>query len=504
MRWGGEVHRDAFVERERHMARTHDLAVVDAMGQAELVRQRQVTPRELVDAAIERIERVNPTLNAVVTPMYDEARKAAGGPLSDGPFAGVPFLLKDFLAEYAGVRMTESSSFLRDYVPQEDSELVSRYKRAGLIIVGKTNAPELAIGPTTEPRLFGPTHNPWDTSRTPGGSSGGAAAAVASGMVPMAHGNDAGGSIRIPASCCGVFGLKPTRGRNPLGPHYGDLFSGLVAEHVLTRSVRDSAAVLDATGAPDAGDPYWAPPPKRPFLHEVGADAGRLRIAFSTRTPLGGDVHADCAAAVRDAADLCAELGHEVVEAAPDVDGEAFFQAFTTALAAGFAWAIADWGRRTGRAPTEDDFEPFVWSFTERGRRLSATDYLLVVQDLQRLSRDVAGFFGKYDAWLTPTLGEPPVPLGTFSYTGDDPFKLRRRMAVFSPFTYIGNVTGQPGMSVPLYWNGEGLPVGVHFLGRYGDEATLFRLAGQLEAARPWADRRPPISAQDMKAESGE
>lgn len=476
------------------MGKSEDLTSLDATALAELVRKKEVKPIELVEAAIERIERVNPALNAVVTPMYDYAREQASGPMPDVPFAGVPFLLKDFLAECGGVRFTEGTAFLRDYVPDEDSELVKRYKRAGLIIVGKTNTPELAIGITTEPRLFGPTHNPWDTDRTPGGSSGGSGAAVAAGVVPMAHGNDAGGSIRVPASCCGVFGFKPTRARNPLGPHYGDIFTGLAVEHALTRSVRDSAALLDATAGPDLGDPYWAPPPERPFVQEVGAQPGRLRIALSSQTPLGKEVHPDCVAAVRDAAALCEELGHDVVEAAPAFDGELAWQSFTTVLCAGFAWAIDAWGRRTGRTPTSEFFEPFVWSFTQRGRELSAPDYLLALQDLQKLTRDIARFFVDYDIWLTPTLGEPPVPLGTFKFSMEDPFELRRRMATFAPFTYISNATGQPAMSVPLSWNSEGLPVGIHFVGRFGHEATLFRLAAQLEEARPWANRRPPVS----------
>jgi amidase len=477
------------------MGKIDDLAYLDATAQAELVRKKKVKPIELVEAAIERIESLNPILNAVVTPMYEHAREEASGPIPEGPFAGVPFLLKDFLAEYAGVPFTEATAFLRDYIPDEDSELVKRYKNAGLIIVGKTNTPELAIGVTTEPRLFGPTHNPWNTDRTPGGSSGGSAAAVAAGMVSMAHGNDAGGSIRMPASCCGVFGLKPTRARNPLGPHYGDIFTGLVAEHALTRSVRDSAALLDATSGPDLGDPYWAPPQARPFLQEVGAESGRLRIAFSSQTPLGTDVHADCVAAVYDAAALCAELGHDVVEASPATDGELLWHSFTTVLSVGCAWAMDDWGRRTARTPTPESFEPFVWSLAQRGRQLSAPDYLLTLQDLQKLTRDIARFFVDYDIWLTPTLGEPPVPLGTFKFSMKDPFELRRRMGVFSPFTYISNVTGQPAMSVPLSWNAENLPLGTHFVGRFGDEATLFRLAAQLEEARPWGNRHPPVSA---------
>ena len=473
-----------------------ELASLDATAQAELVRRREVTPLELLEAAIARVEKVNPAINAVVFKMYDQARAAARSPLPAGPLSGVPFLLKDFLAEYAGVPFTEGTAYLGNYIPAEDSELVRRYKRAGLVFIGKTNTPELAVGPTTEPRLFGPTRNPWDTGRTAGGSSGGAAAAVAAGMVPMAHGNDAGGSIRVPAACCGVFGLKPTRARVPLGPHYGDLISGLVAEHALTRSVRDSAALLDAVSGPDQGDPYWAPPPARPFAAEVAAPAGKLRIAFSTRTITGAEISPQCVAAVEDAASLCAHLGHEVVEAMPKIDAERFFLAFTSVLAAGFTWAIDDWTRRLGRAPTEDLFEPFVWAFTGRGRQITAPQYLLAVQDLQRISRTVAHFFADHDVWLTPMLGEPPVPLGTFAYgPGTDPFELRRKMARFTPFSYFANATGQPAMAVPTYWTPEGLPVGNQYIGRFGDEATLFRLASQIEAERPWARRHPPVWA---------
>ena len=473
-----------------------ELASLDATAQAELVRRREVTPLELIEAAIARVEKVNPAINAVVFKMYDQARAAARAPLPAGPLSGVPFLLKDFLAEYAGVPFTEGTAYLGNYIPAEDSELVRRYKRAGLVFIGKTNTPELAVGPTTEPRLFGPTRNPWDTGRTAGGSSGGAAAAVAAGMVPMAHGNDAGGSIRVPAACCGVFGLKPTRARIPLGPHYGDLMSGLVAEHALTRSVRDSAALLDAVSGPELGDPYWAPPPARPFAAEIAAPAGKLRIAFSTRTITGAEISPQCVAAVEDAARLCAHLGHEVVEAMPKIDAECFFLAFTSVLAAGFTWAIDDWTRRLSRTPSEDLFEPFVWAFTGRGRQFTAPQYLLAVQDLQRISRTVARFFADHDVWLTPMLGEPPVPLGTFAYqSGTDPFELRLKMARFTPFSYFANATGQPAMAVPTYWTPEGLPVGNQYIGRFGDEATLFRLASQIEAERPWARRHPPVWA---------
>jgi len=477
------------------MTTPNDLAFLDATAQAELVRRKEVKPIELVEAAIERIERLNPTLNAVVTPMYEQARAAATGELPDGPFAGVPFLLKDLLASYGGVRMTSGSAFERDFVPDHDSELVTRLKRAGLIILGKTNTPEFGILPTTEPRLFGPSRNPWNTNCTTGGSSGGSAAAVAAGMVPTAHGNDGGGSIRIPASCCGLFGLKPTRARNPLGPDFGDIFSGLVVEHALTRSVRDSAALLDATSGPDVGDPYWAPPPARPFLQEVGAAPGRLRIAFTIAAATDVPVHADCVSAVRDAAALCADLGHEVVEAAPAVSGDLVTGAFMTLWSAGCASTIDGVALSTGQTATADQFEPLTWALYEMGRQQTAPAYLLALTQLQGVSRQIARFLVDYDVYLTPTLAEPPVPLGTFDSPPENPLEGLFRAAAFLPFTPICNFTGQPAMSVPLFWNADGLPVGTHFIGRFGDEATLFRLAAQLEATRPWADRRPPVSA---------
>ena len=477
------------------MAKLDAFVDLDATAHAELVRRKEVKPIELVDAAIERIERLNPTLNAVVTPMYEQARAIAKGELPDGPFTGVPFLLKDLYASYAGVRMTFGSAFLRDFVPDHDSELVIRLKRAGLVILGKTSLSEYGLMPTTEPHLFGPTRNPWDTGRTPGGSSGGSAAAVAAGMVPAAHAADGGGSIRIPASCCGLFGLKPTRARNPLGPDYGDILGGLECPHALTRSVRDSAALLDATSGPDVGDPYWAPPPARPFLREVGADPGRLRIAFSTEAYTGTAVHADCVTAVREAAALCADLGHEVVEAAPAALGEQLVEPAVTIWAVSCAIDIDGLAILAGRTATPDQFEPLTWALYEMGCRTSASSYMVTVNSLQRVGRDIGHFFVDHDLWLTPTLIEPPPPLGSFDSPPENPLKGIGRAAEFMPVTPIANFTGQPAMSVPLFWNADGLPVGTHFMGRFGDEATLFRLAAQLEEARPWAVRRPPISA---------
>jgi amidase len=429
----------------------------------------------------------------VITPLFEQARAAAKGALPDGPIRGVPFLLKDLLASYAGARMSVGSAFLRDFVPDHDSELVARLKRAGLIVAGKTNTPEFGLLPTTEPRLFGPSRNPWDPGRTTGGSSGGSAAAVASGMVAMAHGNDGGGSIRIPASCCGVFGLKPTRARNPLGPDFGDLMGGLAVEHALTRSVRDSAALLDATSGPDIGDPYCAPPPARPFLKEVGADAGRLRVAFTTSALNGAPVHADCARAVREAAELCSELGHDVSEATPAIDGERFASAFMRIWSVGCARGMEGNAILTGRQPTPDQFEELTWALAEQGRGVSAANYLLTVTFLQGIARQVGRFFVQHDVWLTPVLAEPPLPLGSFDPQPGNPLYGIQRAVAFVPFTPICNVTGQPAMSVPLFWNSEGLPIGTHFVGRFGDEATLFRLAAQLEAARPWAGRRPRV-----------
>jgi len=472
-----------------------EFAALDATAQAELVRRKEVKAIELVEAAIGRVERVNPELNAVITPMFDLARKAASGPLPEGPFTGVPFLLKDLLASYAGVRMAWGSAFSKDFVPDHDSELVVRHKKAGLVIIGKTNTPEFGLLPTTEPHAFGPSRNPWNTQHSTGGSSGGSAAAVASGMVPFAHGNDGGGSIRIPASCCGLFGLKPTRARNPMGPDIGDAMSGLVVEHGLTRSVRDSAALLDATCGPDIGDPYFAPPQERPYLQEVGADPGKLRIAFTSKTAGGTPIHPDCIAALQDAAKLCADLGHHVEEATPPLGDDTLTPAFMVVFAAGDIETLDGLALLMGKKPTESEVEPLTWAVAGLARGATAPQYLLAATVLQRYSRDVARFFLDYDILLTPTLAEPPLPLGTLESQPDNPLFGLIRAAAYVPYTPLCNITGQPAMSVPLFWNAEGLPIGSHFVAPFGGEATLFRLAAQLEQARPWADRRPPVWA---------
>lgn len=482
------------------MSAATELAGLDGLAQAELVACGAASATQLVDAAIERIEALNPTLNAVVYPAFDDARaRAATNP--SGPFGGVPYLLKDLVIEREGTPFSEGSRFLDGHVSTFTSELAVRLERGGLIVLGRTNTPEFGMAPACEPVLHGPTRNPWDTERSTSGSSGGSAAAVASGMVPMAHGNDLGGSIRYPASACGLFGFKPTRARVPLGPEYGDVVGGGAVEHALTRTVRDSAALLDAVHGPMPGDPYPAPPVVRRFVEEVGRDPGRLRIAWSARTAEGDLGHPDSVAAVTDAAALLTGLGHDVEEAAlpgltPEVGG-----AIGTVMNSAVAWIVGYWVRKLGREPGLDDLEPLTRAYWEEGQRISARQYLLAVEDLQCFNRVVARFLAGsplgYDAYLTPTMSAPPARIGEITSTPEDPFRALRVGGETVRYAgVVANLTGNPAMSVPLSWNEPGLPIGVHFLGRFGDEATLFRLAGQLEATRPWSARRPPVHAR--------
>ena len=489
----------------------------DGLGLAELVRRKEVKPSDLVEEAISRIERLNPQLNAVVHKMYELARKAADGDVPDGPFRGVPFLMKDIIAAYAGVPLTNGSRFFKNFIPDHDSELVKRYKAAGLIVVGKTNTPEFGLVPITEPELFGPTNNPWDLSRTPGGSSGGSAAAVAARMVPLAHGADGGGSIRIPASCCGVFGLKPTRGRTPNGPDFGELWRGLACSHVLTRSVRDSAAMLDATAGPDIGAPYYAVPPTRPFLNEVGTDPGKLRIAFTSRPFLGGVVDRDCVKGLEATARLCQDLGHEVIEATPQIDGGAFAKAFMTIVCVETRATVEEAEVLLNRKASFRDFEPSTWALGLLGRKCRAPELSRSLDLAQLVARQIGEFFREYHVLLTPTLAMPPVATGELQPKGMRAVAMKllgslnaaglistlsgidalaEHVFGFIPYTPLFNGTGQPAMSVPLYWNDAGLPIGMQFVARYGDEATLLRLAGQLERAQPWTERVPPICAR--------
>jgi len=487
----------------------------DALGLADLVRRGEVTPGDLVEEAIQRIDQLNPVLNAVIHRMDARARREATTSLPEGAFTGVPFLVKDLVQLVAGEPYRAGSRFLRNYVADHDTELFARFRRAGLVTLGKTNTPEFGLVPFTEPELFGPTRNPWDTNRNPGGSSGGSAAAVAAGMVPIASGGDGGGSIRIPAACCGIFGLKPTRGRTPAGPDRGEFWQGCVVDHVLTRSVRDSAAALDATHGPDVGAPYGAPPVSRPFLDEVTTPPGRLRIAWTTAPMLGPTVHPDCVAAVHETVTLLRSLGHDVREAAPAFDGPAFARDFVVMIAGEVRGDLVEAERLIGRRARRADFEAPTWAAALLGRSLDAGAYVTATRGLSTAARAIGGFFTDWDVLLTPTASTPPPLIGALQPPPRDRLVLElvgrlrtggllqvlgavEQMAdtvfEFIPWTPVFNVTGQPAMSVPLAWNAEGLPIGVHFAGRFGEEATLFRLAGQLERERPWADRRPDLS----------
>jgi len=473
-----------------------EYAAHDGLGLAALVAQGAVTTSELVEEAIARIEKHNPKLNAVIYKAYDLARhSAAQARRTDGAgaFHGVPFLLKDILGNCAGLPTTAGCRFMKDVVAIRDDTLVTRFKAAGLIVLGKTNAPECGILPTTEPVLYGPCHNPWNTAHSTGGSSGGSAAAVAAGIVPLAHANDGGGSIRIPAACCGLVGLKPTRARNPMGPNIGDFGSGLAVEHVVSRTVRDSAAALDCTHGPEPGDPYCAPPVARPFLQEVGTPPGHLRIAFTTRNLNGATLHPECVAAIESTAKLLQDLGHVVEDASPAIDANTLMMAFMTVFMAAHASVIDGFAMVRGRTPTEDDFEGLTWTVYQLGRQVTGSQYLLAIARLQMMSRQVAQFHETYDCWLTTTLGTPPITIGSVDVNERDLFQGFAPILDYVPFTPIQNATGQPAISLPLHWTRDGLPVGLMFTARCGDEATLFRLAAQLEEARPWRQRRPVI-----------
>ena len=464
----------------------------DGLGLAELIRTKEATPEEVLAATLERIDGRNPAINAVVTRMDDHARAAIRAGLPDGPFKGVPYLLKDLGALYTGVVTSYGSGLFASNVPDHDSEIVARMKRAGLVIVGKSNTPEMGIAPSTEPRLFGPTRNPWNLGHSAGGSSGGAAAAVAAGMLPMAHATDGGGSIRIPASACGLFGLKPTRARNPMGPDAGEGWSGASIGHAVTWSVRDSAALLDATSGPDIGDPYWAPPPARPFLEEVGRDPGRLRIALTTTPWLAGPVDPECAEAVRGAAKLCASLGHHIEEARPQFDEAAWGQASRTIVVASLTFTLETRAAALGRPLSQDDVERITWERVQEARAFSAADYARAIHTVHRTGRAVARFLEQYDILLTPTMAKPPHPLGVLSLSNPDSAAFLAARTASVGFTALFNSSGHPAMSVPLAVSKSGLPLGVQFVARFGDEATLFRLASQLEVAQPWKDRRAP------------
>ena len=488
----------------------------DAVGLAGLVRGGQVSPSELLDEALARTAALNPKINAVIHLMEPRARAAIAEGLPDGPFRGVPFLIKDLMTAFAGEPMRLGSKLFRDYVPAEDEELTRRYRQAGLVIFGKTNTPELGVSNVTEPELFGPTRNPWNLERTSSGSSGGSAAAVAARIVPAANANDGGGSIRTPASNCGLVGLKPSRGRNPTGPLAPDVWFGLIGEHAVTRTVRDSAALLDVTAGDYPQQLMKLPAPERPFLDEVSRAPGRLRIAFSFDPGLAKALHPDNRAALEATTARLADLGHEVVEVRLPLPPESFIESYASLVSADVAATLRAAKQLVGREATSDDVELATWMLAKMGEALSGADVTEALWNMQVFSRQWLAWSSGFDVLLTPTVGVPPLPIGAYKLPALQRQGLKLLAALpagallsqrpkiveafgqvfeVSPYTMVANVTGQPSMSLPLHWTTDGLPMGMLFTARIGEEATLFRLSAQIEQAMPWKDRRPPHAA---------
>jgi amidase len=473
----------------------HDPLQLDGLAQAEMVRRRELSAKELVEAAIAEIEVVNPALNFLVVERFAQAQAEAerfdAGGDSSLPFAGVPALLKDLGQQIAGLGQTDGSRAVVGAVPERDSRLAADYRAAGMILLGKTSSPEFGNHSTTEPEAHGPTRNPWDTSRTVGGSSGGSAAAVAARTVAVGGASDGAGSIRIPASCCGIFGLKPSRGRISWAPSAGDSMFGLATAHAVTRSVRDSAAVLDASSEPVPGDAWWAPPPARPFVHEVGADPGRLRIGVSTAHPTGAEVHPECVRAVQITGELLAERGHRVEPAAPQFDLSAITSSMLDLWATANAGSHASLMAALGRPLRDDELEPTTWELVEHANRLTVADLVRSRDHVQLAAWQIAEFFAEYDFWLTPTLAQPPLPLGELNRSLGSAAAWWELDLAFNPWNPVANVSGGPSASVPLHWTADGLPVGTLLTGAFGAEDKLIRVCAQLEAAQPWAQRVP-------------
>lgn len=470
-----------------------DYMAEDAVGLAALVARGEVTPKELLTAAVTRAEAVNPKINAITVWDLEAAEAQLAEGLPEGPFTGVPFLLKDLYAFLAGTQLTNGSRLFEGFVCPGDNTYVTRCKAAGLVMFGKTNSPEFGLNVTTEPVANGPTRNPWNLAHSPGGSSGGAAAAVAAGIVPMAHGSDGGGSIRIPASSCGLVGLKPSRGRTPAGPVVGEGWSGLAIGHVISRSLRDSAAMLDATHGPEAGDPYACPPPERPFLEELTVAPGRLRIALASQPFAPEEVHPECQAAAVAAGRLCESLGHTVEEVALPIDGAAMRDATGTVICANLASDLESVAGMLGRPMDSTTLERATLAYAAVAAEHSSKDMAQAVQVLQMTGRQLGQFFERYDVLLSPTLAAPPPEIGYLDQDLEDPEVYTARVLAHIPYTPLYNNTGCPAISLPLAWSETGLPIGVMFGSRLGGEGLLLRLAAQIEEAQPWADRRPSL-----------
>jgi amidase len=488
-----------------------DYKQYDALGLAELISRKEVSAAEVLEAAISRADAVNPSINAIVHTMYGKAREAVHSKLPDGPFSGVPFLMKDLELSLAGEPMRSGCVGMKHYTPRTDSYAVQRMKQAGLVIFGKTNTPEFGVTPYTEPALFGPTRNPWNTAFSPGGSSGGSAAAIASGIVPMATAGDGGGSIRIPASACGLFGLKPSRGRISLGPEHGEAWSGLVASFALSRTVRDSAAFLDVLHGPEPGDPYIIKAPERPYLEEINRNPGKLRIAYSIQHPFEEKIDPECLTAINNTVALLQSLGHEVEEI-PLPYGEDILTKTFFMLVGDVAADIKAMGKLRGKPFKKEDVELNTWLLNLLGKAYRASDVVTAHQEWNTISRRFGEIHRTYDLWMCPTLSRPPISIGALQNSALETFALKagiqlglvkyfkgtkiveiiaKRTFSYIPYTPIANMTGQPSMSVPLHWSANGLPIGVMFTGRMCEEDLLIRLAAQLEQAHPWKDRRP-------------
>jgi amidase len=468
----------------------------DALGLADLIARKQVTAGEVLEAAIAMIENLNPGLNAIIHTMYEEARETIKAGLPDTRVAGVPYALKDIGMFYTGVPTRCGSRLFNDFIPDHDSTLVERLRQGGVVILGKTNTPEFALTAATEPVLFGLTENPWKRGYSCGGSSGGSVAAVAARMLPAAHAGDGGGSIRVPAAHCGLVGFKPTRAHNPQGPDVGEGWGGVGVDHAVTRTVRDTAALLDETQGPACGDPYCAPKPSRPFIDEVGKDPGCLRIAFTTVAPNGVPVHDECKAAAENAAQLCSELGHNAEEAAFNFDMAAMVWASRVIVASNMHNVIKARLQQLGRDLQDDDLEQITRLRAEEYQRYSGADYASAIQIFHTIGRQLGAFFEQYDILLTPTAAQPPLPLGIIDMGGDDLDAFDDALFEHAPFTAHFNVSGNPAISLPLHISKDGLPVGVHFGGGFGEDGTLLGLAAQIEKAAPWGDRRPSVVAE--------
>ena len=475
-------------------AKQSSLSQYDGLGLADLVRRREISPAELLGWALANAEAINPKINCLAHIHPDEARSQINAGIAPGTFHGVPFIVKDLGMELSGTVTSSGSLAFKNYIAAVDSELVARYKRAGLVIFAKSTSPELGLAYTTESKAFGLTRNPWNLGRSAGGSSGGAAAAVAGGIVPMAHASDGGGSIRVPASCCGLFGLKPSRGRMPQGPAVTERWLGMSTAHAITRSVRDSAALLDATCGMEPGSRYCAPlPPSGGFLSDLARPLDKLRIALALTAPTGLPLDSECLAAARAAARLCESLGHHVEEASPALDMAALGSGFLTVIMSSVAQALRDFGNERGTPITPEEVETVTWIYAERGRQASALMMADANVAFQAAAKTMADLLTRYDVLLSPTLAKPPAKLGVLGLSPVDLAAYAGEALSYSPYTAIANMTGQPSMSVPLHWSADGLPIGTMFTGRYGDEATLLRLAAQLEKAQPWAQKRPAL-----------